>query len=77
MTEKNPPSDGLSVHAPVVDGKLVVPLYFVDGFRRRAMRKSVDDSGIDWARFAKGVRVQLWSGKDGISVTSEDTSCIP
>lgn len=47
VAEKSPPADRGSVCPLVVDGSLTVPLYLIDGFQRRAMSKTVDDSGVD------------------------------
>lgn len=56
----------------VVGSKLSVPLYLVSGFRRRALRKTAEDSGFDLASLARAARVQLRSKKDVSPVTNRD-----
>lgn len=53
MAKKNALSDRLSVPRLAVYGKLAVPLFFVNGFHRRAMSTIVNDVGTDWASFGK------------------------
>lgn len=71
MGEKDTPSDSFLVSFPAVNGKLAVPLYFVDGSHCCAVTTIVDNSGIEWVRFAKEARVQVWSRVDGISVMTK------
>lgn len=59
VAKKNHLSDRLPVYPPDLDRELVVPLYPFAGFHRRETNKTVDDSGTDWASFAKGAGVQL------------------
>lgn len=72
VAETNPPSHHLSVRSPAFDGKLAMPLYLIDGVHRRAMCRTVDDFGIDWACFARWARAQLLARKDGTAVTNKD-----
>lgn len=77
LTEKNPLSDCLSVPPPAVDGKLLVLLHLFDGFHRRAMSKTFDESGRDWASLAKEAGVQVWPRKNDTSVINKETISIP
>lgn len=72
VAEKNPSSDPLSVFPTSVSGKLLVLPYLIDGFKRRAMSKFVDVSGIDRVSSAKAARVLLWTRKKSTSVTKKD-----
>lgn len=47
VAQKNSPKDRLSVSPPTVHGKLAVLVHLPDTFRRRALIRTVDDSGID------------------------------
>lgn len=75
LAERNFSSDRFSVPPSVGSRKLAVPLYFVDGFHRRAVNSTLDDSETDWAVSAKEARVQLQSRWDGILVTKEQDPC--
>lgn len=55
VAERKPSLERLSAPAPAVDGRLVVPLYLIDGFYRRAVWRFVSDVGIDSVSFAKEV----------------------
>lgn len=70
--EKDSSLARLSVTPPSLDGKAAVLLYLFDGFYRRAMSKTVDDSEIDRAGLAKKARVNLWSRKNGFFVTNKN-----
>lgn len=59
MAEKNPLSDRLSVSFLAGKGKLVIPVYLVEGFHRRAVSETVNGFGIDEAGFPKQPLVQL------------------
>lgn len=47
VAKRAPPSNRLAVTAAGVDGKVAVSLYLHDDSRRRAVRRAVDDPGID------------------------------
>lgn len=64
-------SDRLSVSPPVVDGKLAVLLYLVDGFHKHPVSRTIDEFGADWGSFAKGARVKMWSRMDGAPATNK------
>lgn len=51
--------DRAPVYLLAVEGKLALPLYFINGSRRRKVSITVDDSSLDWVSFAKRSHVQL------------------
>lgn len=57
VAKKNTPSDCFSVCVSAVNGKLEVPLYLFDGFHRRAMSRTINDSRMVGASFCKGAFV--------------------
>lgn len=58
VAEKNALLVCFIVPPSIVDGKLAVRLYLVDECHRSAVSTALDDSGIDWASFAKVALVQ-------------------
>lgn len=76
VVEKNPLSGWLSIRPLIVDSKLTLPVYLVDGFHGRAMSRTVDEPVIDWASFVEGPRLQLWSRKGGTPVTYKNMICV-
>lgn len=47
VAEKNPTMHRLSVPLSAADGKLALPLYLFDGFRRPVVSRAFPDYGID------------------------------
>lgn len=61
----NPFKDRLSVSSPDLVDKPAVPVHAVDGFHRRTVSEALDDSGIDFASFAKELVFSCSPGKQG------------
>lgn len=76
VAEKSLFRDRRVQHSLLVEGRLAVPLYFIDGFHHRGMSQTVDDSVKDRKGLAKNGSVHYWARVDGGAMISKQTNSV-